>query len=63
MLIDRQPTADAVEVKHGAWIYKEVFGIEFPECSVCGNQFDDANFVDCSYCPNCGAKMDGGADK
>ena len=57
-----EPTADVVEVKHGEWIYKEIFGIEFPECSVCGTQFEDANCEDYPYCPECGAKMDGRRD-
>lgn len=43
--------------KQGEWIYKEFFGIEFPECSVCETQFEDANFEDYSYCPECGAKL------
>ena len=43
--------------KQGEWIYKEIFGIEFPECSVCGTQFEDANCEDYPYCPECGAKL------
>ena len=43
--------------KQGEWIYKEFFGIEFPECSVCGIQLEDANCEDYSYCPECGAKL------
>lgn len=60
-LIDRQPTADVVEVKHGYWIYDysagELGGTDAPlceKCSVCGEYtVDEENF-----CPNCGAKMD-----
>lgn len=63
-LIDRQPTADVVEVKHGYWIYhysgRELGGTDAPlcqKCSVCGEYtVDEENF-----CPNCGAKMDGKA--
>ena len=56
------PTADAVPVRHGRWIYKGVRG-RFPvcECSVCGNT-ENADWAvlgdNVNYCPNCGAKMD-----
>ena len=58
------PTVDAVEVVHGRWIEK-VDMVEsyladctevFYECSVC----ECANIGESPYCPNCGAKMDGG---
>ena len=52
---------------HGRWIEYTKVIIRDPynkweqawKCSECG--FDDG-FVDYNYCPNCGAKMDGGAD-
>ena len=59
------PTVDAVEVKHGWWIWHEE---EFEyECSVCNCKFDynhtfgifDHGYEYGNYCPNCGAKMDG----
>ena len=57
------PEADVVPVKHGRWIS---IGHKLSRiCSVCNcdepYKFadDDANVYD--YCPNCGAKMDGGA--
>ena len=62
--IDKAPTVDAVEVVHGRWIEK-VDMVEsyladctevFYECSVC----ETANIGESPYCPNCGAKMDGG---
>ena len=49
------PAADVVEVKHGEWLYSRVHNIL--HCSECGE------IPDCfepPYCPNCGAKMDGG---
>ena len=60
--IIENPTVDAVEVVHGRWIEKQepipwceddvdVFCV----CSVC----DCASPGESSYCPNCGAKMDG----
>ena len=59
------PAADVAPVRHGQWI--EYTKVIIPEpynkweqawkCSECG--FDDG-FVAYNYCPNCGAKMDGG---
>lgn len=62
--IDNAPTVDAEPVRHGWWIYKGVRG-RFPvcECSVCGNA-ENADWAvlgdNVNYCPNCGARMDGG---
>ena len=60
--------ADVVPVVHGQW--KEMHyeggildGTNFDRCSVCGYErvFDDPAFKTVfKYCPNCGAKMDGG---
>ena len=49
-VIQKQPTVDAVPVRHGAWIDEH--------CSECGKYVyhGDAD----NYCPHCGAKMDGG---
>ena len=48
---------DAVEVVHGRWIARRftetLFGCE---CSNCHTTWD----AETNYCPNCGAKMDGG---
>ena len=65
--VEESHTVDAVPVVHGRWI--EYTKVIIPEpynkweqawkCSECG--FDDG-FVAYNYCPNCGAKMDGGAD-
>ena len=55
-LIEKQPTADVVEVKHGEWI--EDGYQDYPcVCSVCGIAQDiKAKFL-FSFCPNCGARM------
>ena len=62
------PAADVVPVVHGHWIWHEE---EFEyECSACHCRFDynhtfeifDHGFQYANYCPNCGAKMGGGAD-
>lgn len=54
--IDRQPTVDAVEVVHGRWISLEP-EIGLYGCSECEHKILRS---ECNYCPNCGAKMDGG---
>ena len=53
------PTIDAEPVRHGKWVH-----VEDDEylCSACKMEFtieDFESFVT-NYCPNCGAKMDGG---
>lgn len=54
--------ADVALVRHGRWIEKDkyTFGT-FYDCSICGTRILD-NGHSWNYCPNCGAKMDGGAD-
>ena len=62
------PTVDAAPVRHGRW--KEMHyeggildGTNFDRCSICGYErfFDDPALKTVfKYCPNCGAKMDGG---
>lgn len=56
------PAADVAPVRHGRWVEKEkyTFGI-MCDCSLCENRILD-NGHPWNYCPNCGAKMDGGAD-
>ena len=62
-LIDRQPTADVVEVKHGYW--KEpmgelkIFKCRYLICSQCNVMLPIiTELAAYYYCPNCGAKMD-----
>ena len=49
-------------VRHGRWVEQEkyTFGTMY-DCSICGDRILD-NGHSWNYCPNCGAKMDGGAD-
>lgn len=58
------PAADVAPVRHGRWIdaYPDIepnpmfmYGI----CSECGFEQGISKYL--NYCPNCGAKMDGGA--
>lgn len=50
--------ADVAPVVHGRWIYDKK--AQRPYCSVCKGYFYGATNSPMSYCPNCGAKMDGG---
>ena len=59
------PAADVVPVVHGRWIrFKETdpeTGYIHMKCSVCSAYWSDPSHADhFRYCPNCGAKMDGG---
>lgn len=61
--LDRIPAADVAPVVHGQWLSKNPHGYEWTfVCSNCdyvdGYPFNDRH----NYCPNCGAKMDGGND-
>lgn len=51
------PAADVVPVRHGEW--QEINGIF--RCSLCEYSFEHEGYQHFfNYCPNCGAKMDGG---
>ena len=54
-LIEKQPTADVAEVRHGKWIKDRNFNDDLARCSAC-HIFSDRQP---NYCPNCGARMDG----
>ena len=55
------PTADVAPVVHGEWIPTETPCMsENEDCSVCG--YRTVYGSNWSYCPSCGARMDGGAD-
>jgi hypothetical protein len=55
------PAADVAPVVHGWWNANEI-------CSLCGEKSTEGldatiwNYWLPNYCPNCGAKMDGGED-
>ena len=52
------PAVDVAPVVHGRWImHDDEFGLTC-ECSVCHIE----TMGDGNYCPNCGAKMDGGTE-
>ena len=63
------PTVDAVPVVHGRWIPIEYDGYadgnpvwDLWECSECQEEHGGDEDTLTPYCPNCGAKMDGGAE-
>lgn len=60
------PSVDAVEVVHGEWstIEDDYTGLTALQCSECNQEYwfeDDPPMKIYNYCPNCGAKMDGGS--
>ena len=61
----QQPTVDAVEVVHGEWEMcgEDLNGEVTYKCSNCGEELVTLSVfeIDWNYCPNCGAKMDGGS--
>lgn len=68
--IDNFPTADVAPVRHGHWIRPDVPNTRSYkwQCSECGqtaywlhygNRGNKNIICKYSYCPNCGAKMDG----
>ena len=66
--IEALPAADVAPVVHGRWMHSgyEDCSEQFKrvKCSQCDQEAYAMAFyvVDGHYCPNCGAKMDGGAD-
>ena len=75
-IVSNFPAADVAEVKHGEWVdkYNNKYDNHLYECSACGdkalyeayeNELGQTKLrqVLSDYCPNCGAKMDGGEVK
>ena len=62
-LIDNIKGVDAVEVVHGRWIVEVDGNFRNVKCSACGKDYachiGMLQLQNLSYCPNCGAKMDG----
>ena len=61
------PTLDYEPVRHGAWVGLEFDGYadgcpvyDLWECSECKGEHKGEDDTLTDYCPNCGAKMDGG---
>ena len=50
------PAADVAPVQHGRWVINS--DGYYPQCSQCMDEPKGGVMTD--YCPNCGARMDGG---
>jgi hypothetical protein len=67
-MLEKLPAADVVPVVHARWIHSRYEDcseqFELVKCSQCNHEaYAMAFYVrGGNYCPNCGAKMDGGAD-
>lgn len=69
-VIETAPTIEAEPVRHGKWILSEEKIDAFTKiltlkCSECGywRRRSHGLFDRTNYCPNCGAKMDGGDEE
>ena len=67
--LERVPAADVAEVVHGEWMRTDDDwnSLTTIQCSLCGEEWcfevdEDVSLLNYKYCPNCGAKMDGGID-
>ena len=64
-LVETAETVDAQEVRHGRWhTIRETTDSKTTECTACMKSFffmrkGQLNIDLMSYCPHCGAKMDG----
>lgn len=63
------PAAEVEPVRHGEWTKSEDDwnSLTTITCSECHEEWcfeteEDVNLLNYRYCPNCGARMDGGAD-
>lgn len=59
-LIEKIPTADVQEVRHGKW---ELIEKNVSKCSACGCTRNIKTQFGWNFCPVCGAKIDGGGEK
>ena len=67
--ISELPAADVAEVVHGEWLRSDDDwnSLTTIQCSLCSEEwcfetYDDVSLLNYKYCPNCGARMDGGKD-
>lgn len=60
--LEELPAADVAPVEHSSWV--QVNSTQEHYCNECGADYD--LYAYCkgfyNYCPNCGAKMDGGME-
>lgn len=65
--VNEMPTIEAEPIRHGRWIIKRdefytAYNMYYAECSECKHTESTGMAERIKYCPNCGARMDGGAD-
>lgn len=67
--LNKIPAADVADVVHGEWLRSDDDwnSLTTIQCSLCSEEWcfetdDDVSLLNYKYCPNCGAKMDGGFD-
>ena len=59
--IDSEPAADVAPMRHGRWIIDSAGGkIACSDCRCIYLRYNGG--LPPNYCPNCGAKLDGGTD-
>ena len=62
--LENAPSEDVAEVRHGRWLHINNPNSDIYEhrpisvCNICGYE----KIGDSNYCPECGAKMDGGEE-
>ena len=63
-MIYEMPAADVAPVRHGWWVHEHISeGYAWVMCSECEEVINKILINKrLNYCPNCGAKMDGGVD-
>lgn len=62
--VENAPAADVAPVVHGRWVERQAphaMGGVSAKCSACGKSVQYLGNP-LNYCPNCGAKMDGGTN-
>ena len=57
-VLDAIPAADVEPVKRGRWLCVDTDAEQFFLCNRCKKK----EYWESNYCPNCGCRMDGGAD-
>ena len=67
--ISDMPASDVAEVVHAEWLRSDDDwnSLTIIQCSSCGEEWcfetdDDVSLLNYKYCPNCGARMDGGKE-
>ena len=58
-VIDCEPAVDVATVVHGRWECADTDTEQFFLCNRCKKK----EYWESDYCPNCGCRMDGGADE